>query len=99
MLKPQIDFLTNNGKSFVLASEIDLRLPATLRVRVMERLDEIVGLPKVIRIDNGRELRSAIIMFLCGKIGISLKNISSPVNPNKKSMLSGLILRTTINAN
>ena len=44
----------------VLAIEVDLSLPAARVVRVMEQLEEMVGLPKAIRLDNGSELRSAI---------------------------------------
>lgn len=44
----------------VLAIEIDLSLRAARVVRVMEQLEEMVGLPKAIRLDNGSELCSTV---------------------------------------
>ena len=46
----------------ILAIEIDISLPASRVVRTLEQLEEIHGLPKAIRVDNGSEQRSTIFM-------------------------------------
>ncbi len=43
-----------------LAIEIDTSLPAARVIRVMEQLAELRGLPAVIRLDNGPELRQTV---------------------------------------
>ena len=72
--------------SEVLANEVDLSLPAALVVRVMERLEEMVGLPKAIRLDNGSELRSAVFMGWCEEKGIELKFIQ-PGKPQQNAFI------------
>jgi putative transposase len=75
----------------VLAIEVDLSLPAARVVRVMEQLEEMVGLPKAIRLDNGSELRSAIFTSWCAEKGIELKFIQ-PGKPQQNAFdLSGFI--------
>lgn len=59
----------------ILAIEVDLCSPASRVVRVMERPEVMVGLPKAIRLDNGSELRSTIYSSRCDKKGIELKSI------------------------
>ncbi len=59
----------------VLAIEVDLSLPAGRVVRVMKQLEEMVGLPKAIRLDNRSELRSAAFTNWCESKGIALKFI------------------------
>ena len=44
----------------VLAIKVDLSLPAARIIRVIEKLKEMVGLRKTIRLDNGSELHSTI---------------------------------------
>ena len=73
----------------ILAIEIDISLPAARVVRMLEQLEEIHGLPKAIRLDNGSELRSAVIMGWCEEKGIELK-FSSLVNHSKMPLLSAL---------
>jgi putative transposase len=48
----------SNGEMLVI--EINPSLPTAHVVRVMKHLDEIVSLPKPIRLDSGGVLRSAI---------------------------------------
>jgi transposase InsO family protein len=70
----------------VLAIEVDLSLPAARVVRVMEQLEEMVGLPKAIRLDNGSELRSAIFTSWCVEKGIELKFIQ-PGKPQQNAFI------------
>ena len=70
----------------VLAIEIDLSLPAARVVRTLEQLEEIHGLPKAIRLDNGSELRSAVFMGWCESKGIELKFIQ-PGKPQQNAFI------------
>ena len=70
----------------VLAIEIDLSLPAARVVRTLEQLEEIHGLPKAIRLDNGSELRSAVFMGWCEEKGIELKFIQ-PGKPQQNAFI------------
>ena len=70
----------------ILAIEVDLSLPAARVVRVMEQLEEMVGLPKAIRLDNGCELRSAIFTSWCAEKGIELKFIQ-PGKPQQNAFI------------
>ena len=49
----------------ILAIEIDTSLPAGRVIRTLEQLGEIYGLPQAIRLDNGPELRSAVMTEWC----------------------------------
>jgi putative transposase len=60
-----------------LAIEIDTRLPAGRVIRTLEQLGEIYGLPQAIRLDNGPELRSAVMTEWCEDRGIELRYIQS----------------------
>ena len=70
----------------VLAIEIDLSLPAARVVRTLEQLEEIRGLPKAIRLDNGNELRSAVFIGWCESKGIDLKFIQ-PGKPQQNAFI------------
>lgn len=69
-----------------LAIEIDFSLPAGRVVRTLEQLEEIYGLPKAIRLDNGSELRSGIFMGWCERKGIELKFIQ-PGKPQQNAFI------------
>lgn len=49
----------------VLAIEVDLSLPAARVVQIIDHLEEIMGLSKAIRLNNGSELRSDIFTSWC----------------------------------
>jgi putative transposase len=70
----------------VLAIEVDLSLPAARVIRVMEQLEEMVGLPKAIRLDNRSELRSAIFTSWCDEKDIELKFIQ-PGKPQQNAFI------------
>ena len=59
----------------IWAIKIDFSLPAARAVRTLDQPEEIYGLPKAIRLDNGSELRSAIFMEWSEEKGIELKFI------------------------
>jgi len=59
----------------IFAIEIDISLPAARVVRTLEQLEKIHSLPKAIRLDNGRELRSAFFMGCYEEKGIELQFI------------------------
>ena len=70
----------------ILAIEIDISLPAARVVRMLEQLEEIHGLPKAIRLDNGSELRSAVFMGWCEEKGIELQFIQ-PGKPQQNAFI------------
>lgn len=61
----------------ILATEINISLPSARETRTLEQLEEIHGLPKAIRLDNGSELRLAIFTCWCAEKGIEIKFIQS----------------------
>ncbi len=71
----------------ILAIEIDIGLPTARVVRTLEQLEEIHGLPKAIRLDNGSELRSATFMGWSEEKGIELQFIQ-PGKLNKTLLLN-----------
>lgn len=70
----------------ILAIEIDISLPAARVVRTLEQLEEIHGLPKAIRLDNGGELRSAVFMGWNEEKGIELQFIQ-PCKPQQNTII------------
>lgn len=96
-----LDFIydtPNYGRSFrtlnvidesnheVLAIEVDLSLPAARVVWVMEQLEEMVSLPKAIRLENGSEIRSAVFTNWCNEKSIELKFIP-PGKPQQNAFI------------
>jgi putative transposase len=69
-----------------LAIEVDLSLKAARVITVMEQLEEMVGLPKAIRLDNGSKLRSAIFTNWCEAKGIEL-NFIQPGKPQQNAFI------------
>ena len=76
----------DESKREILAIEIDISLPAARVVRTLEQLEEIHGLPKAIRLDNGSKLRSAVFMGWCESKGIDLKFIQ-PGKPQQNTFI------------
>lgn len=68
----------------ILAIEIDISLPSARVVRTPEQLEEIHGLPKAIRLDNGSELHSATFMGWSKEKGIELQFIQ-PGKPQQNA--------------
>ena len=81
-----LDFMYDTlyyGRSLRTLNVID---ESNRAVRVMEQLEEMVGLPKAIRLDNGSELRSAIFTSRCEEKGIELKFIQ-PGKPQQNAFI------------
>ena len=70
----------------ILAIEIDTSLPAGRVIRTLEQLGEIYGLPQAIRLDNGPELRSAVMTEWCEDKGIELRYIQ-PGKPSQNAFI------------
>jgi putative transposase len=70
----------------ILAIEIDICPPTARVVRTLEQPEEIHGLPKAIRLDNGSEIRSAVFMGWCESKGIELKFIQ-PGKPSQNAFI------------
>jgi putative transposase len=70
----------------ILAIEIDTSLPAGRVIRTLEQLGEIYGLPQAIRLDNGPELRSAVMTKWCEDKGIELRYIQ-PGKPSQNAFI------------
>jgi putative transposase len=56
----------------MLAMEVDFSLPAQRVIRVLEFLELVRGLPKMIRVDNGPEFISRLLDHWCREKGIEL---------------------------
>jgi putative transposase len=69
-----------------LAIEVDLNLPATHVVRVLERLEAWRGLPLKLRMDNGPEFVSVTLAQWAENKGIELEFIQ-PGKPMQNSLI------------
>jgi putative transposase len=82
-----------------LAIEIDTSLPSLRVVRVLDRLIEDRGKPKVIRVDNGPELTSEMMKTWCEERKIELRFIQ-PDKPTKNGFIvrqNGSMCRELVN--
>jgi putative transposase len=70
----------------ILGIEIDTSLPAGRVIRTLEQLSEIYGQPQAIRLDNGPELRSAVMTEWCEDKGIELRYIQ-PGKPSQNAFI------------
>ncbi len=70
----------------ILAIEIDIGLPTARVVRTLEQLEEIHGLSKAIRLDNGSELRFATLMGWSEEKGSELQFIQ-PGKPQQNAFI------------
>ena len=71
-----------------LAVEPGLRFPATRVTRGLNQLEEEIGLPEVIRVDNGPEFISKEFTAWCNQKGIEIRYIQPG-----KPMQNGFIER------
>jgi putative transposase len=84
----------------VLAIEVDSSIPAQRVIRVLERLKEVRGLPKMIRVDNGPEFISKMMDFWCHQNKIELAFIQ-PGEPTQNAYIerfNGSLRRELLNA-
>jgi putative transposase len=83
-----------------LAIEIDTSLPSLRVVRVLDRLIESRGKPKVIRVDNGPEFTSEVMKIWCEERKIELRFIQ-PGKPTQNGFIerqNGSMRRELLNA-
>lgn len=76
----------DEGNREALAIEVDTSLPAARVIRVMERLRDLRGLPKQIRLDNGSELRAHAFVDWCSNNQIELRFIQ-PGKPDQNAYI------------
>jgi putative transposase len=74
----------DEGVREALAIEIDTSLPAKRVVRVLDRLAELRGLPKALRMDNGPELIAQELLDWCERKGVEPRHIQ-PGKPNQNA--------------
>jgi putative transposase len=76
----------DEGVREALAIEIDTNLPAKRVVRVLERLVELRGIPRAIRMDNGPELIAEDFVAWCERHGVEPRYIQ-PGKPDQNAYL------------
>lgn len=76
----------DEGVRECLAIEIDTSLSAERVVRILERLKDSRGLPEKIRVDNGPEFTSALLMNWCAEHGVELAYIQ-PGKPYQNAFI------------
>jgi putative transposase len=76
----------DEGVRECLAIEVDTSLRAERVVRVLERLKDWRGTPRMIRLDNGPELTSVKVQAWCESNGIELRFIQ-PGKPNQNAFI------------
>jgi len=84
----------------VLAIETDTSLPALRLIRVLNRLEEVRGIPQMIRVDNGPEFISQKLDDWCKERKIQLAFIQpgKPMQNGYVERLNGNIRREMLNA-
>jgi putative transposase len=84
----------------VLTIEIDTSLPTERVIRVLSRIGDDRGLPKMIRVDNGPEFISSKLDIWCKEKGITLIFIQ-PGEPTQNAFIerfNGTFRRDVLNA-
>lgn len=84
----------------VLAIEADTSLPSLRVIRVLEKIEQIKGLPQMIRVDNGPEFISAKLDQWCKTRKIQLVFIQpgKPMQNGYIERLNGSLRRELLNA-
>jgi len=74
--------IIDDGVREVLSIVVDTSIPGARVVRTLEQLAEWRGVPKALRMDNGPELLSQVLVDWCHARGVQLRCIQ-PVNPTR----------------
>jgi putative transposase len=84
----------------VLAIETDTSLPALRLIRVLERLEQVRGIPQMIRVDNGPEFISSKLDDWCKlrKIQLAFIQPGKPMQNGFIERLNGNLRRELLNA-
>lgn len=78
--------ILDDGVREVLSIVIDTSIPGGRVVRTLEQLAEWRGLPKALRMDNGPELLSHVLVNWCEARGVALRYIQ-PGKPNQNAFI------------
>jgi putative transposase len=76
----------DEGNREALDIEVATSIPARRVIRVMQRLIELFGKPKALRLDNGSELTSTAFTDWCGEQQIELRFIQ-PGKPDQNAFI------------
>lgn len=76
----------DEGNREALDIEVATSIPARRVIRVMQRLVELYGKPKALRLDNGSELTSTAFTEWCGEQRIELRFIQ-PGKPDQNAFI------------
>lgn len=85
----------NESNREILTIQIHISMPTARVVRTLEQLEEIHGLPKAIRLDNGANYDLRSLWAGAKKMGLNF-NLSSLVNHNKMPLSSALTAPTAM---
>jgi putative transposase len=85
----------------MLAMEVDFSLPARRVIRVLEFLELVRGLPKMIRVDNGPEFISRLLDHWCREKDIELVFIQpgKPMQNGYVERCNGSVRKELLSAN
>lgn len=78
--------IIDDGVREVLSIVVDTSIPGARVVRTLEQLAEWRGVPKALRMDNGPELLSQVLVDWCHARGVQLRYIQ-PVKPNQNAFI------------
>ncbi len=78
--------IIDEGTRECLAIEVDSSLPAARVIRVLERLKEERGLPRQLRMDNGPEFISALLVDWCQQYDVEMAYIK-PGKPQQNGFI------------
>ncbi|GAA0878530.1 hypothetical protein GCM10009119_14980 [Algoriphagus jejuensis] len=93
--------ILDNYNREMLAMEVDFSLPAQRVIRVLEFLELVRGLPKMIRVDNGPEFISRLLSHWCREKNIEMVFIQpgKPMQNGYVERCNGSVRKELLSAN